>query len=134
MKARLFLTAITALFTSAAFAGLYLPSPVVVDLDTRNAYGDLWSARFAPGEVEFIGCGVDSIDLGANGTFVFAFCQARDIDENLAFCFTENDSLIQAVQSKTDYSEVHFHWDEFGVCTDINISTQSYFIHKKLSK
>ena len=57
------------------------------------AYGDLWTTRFAGGDMEFIGCGVDSIDLGVNGTFVFAFCQARDIDENLAFCFTENDSL-----------------------------------------
>jgi len=39
------------------------------------AQGDLWTARTADNDVEFIGCGTRVLDDGAGGTFLFGFCR-----------------------------------------------------------
>ena len=132
MKARLFLTAILALFASAALAGLYLPEPVSIDLENRCASGDMWSARFTHDDIEFIGCGVCSTAAGGE-MCAYGYCQARDHEGTLVFCATEDPILVDAIKSITAFSHVRFKWEgEF--CTDINVSTESYFLHKKLAK
>ena len=130
MKSKFFLAAILFLFTSTAFAGLYLPERVTVDLDNRLANGDMWSARFSKGKKEFIGCGIYTLD-DLNGSYAaFAFCQARDKDNVVAFCATQNEGLIEAIRALVDFSSITFRWDENDQCTDIGSSTQSYFLDK----
>ena len=136
MKARLLLTVFMAVFASSSHAGLDLPEPVTVDLVERLANGDLWSARFddEKDDAEFIGCGIYTLQDGLGGAIAFAFCQARDVDENLAFCATQNPGLIEAIRAIADFSSITFRWDELGECTDIGSSTQSYFLNKDLER
>ena len=134
MKTRILLTALMTLFASTAFAGLHLPETVMVDLDERLAKGDIWSARFSEGEAEFIGCGIYTLD-DLNGSYAaFAFCQARDVNEVVAFCATQNDGLIEAIRAIADFSSITFRWDENDQCTDIGSSTQSYYLNDNMSK
>ena len=68
MKPRQFLIFILlTMSASLAFAGFTQAVPVNVDLTTLFAEGDQWTARLAPNETEFIGCGVRKFDDGAGG-------------------------------------------------------------------
>ena len=134
MKARFLFTAILALVTSAALAGEYRPAPVVVDLDLREASGDLWSARFSKGDVEFIGCGVRAIDDGAGGAFLYALCEGKDSDGNRAVCFALNPGLVEAVLGLGDFGFLTFAWDASFQCTDIKTIQASFNLHNRLSK
>ena len=84
MKAKLFLTTILALFTSAALAGLYMPERVSIDQENGCASGDMWSARFTHGDLEFIGCGVCSTAAGGE-MCAYGYCQAMDAEGNFHF-------------------------------------------------
>ena len=134
MKTRFLLTAILTFFTSTAFAGLHMPESVMVDVDERLAKGDIWTARFSDGEADFIGCGIYTLD-DLNGSYAaFAFCQARDANEVVAFCATQNEGLIEAIRAIADFSSITFRWDENDQCTDIGSSTQSYYLNDGMSK
>lgn len=132
MKAKyVLISAILAIFSSIAVAGLFQPAPVfiVINDDTSGfAQGDMWTARTADNNVEFIGCGTRVIELAGGGTFLFGFCQAEDADDTIAFCFTENQDLLDAMKSASDFSFITFNWDEFGECTRIGFSTQSFYL------
>ena len=122
------LVALSALLSAMAFAGATNPLGVTVDLDERQAEGDMWAARSAKNDVELIGCGVNYFDDGLGGVFVFGFCQAQDANEVYAVCFTQNPSLIEAIHSITDFSFIRFNWDENDDCTRIGNSTQSLYL------
>ena len=129
MKARyVLISAILAIFSSIAVAGLVQPAPILIDEANRFAQGDMWTARTADNDVEFIGCGTRVIDDGAGGTFLFGFCQAGDADEVEAFCSTFNQDLLDAMKSTSDFSFITFSWDENFDCTRIGFSTQSFYL------
>ena len=128
MKMKFFLAATLILFASTAFAGLYLPERVTVDLQERLANGDMYSARYSRGDSEFIGCGLYTLDDYNGGYAAFAFCQAQDANGVVAFCATQNAGLIEAIRALGDFSSVTFRWDENDQCTDIGSSIQSYFL------
>ena len=134
MKRKFFLAAILTFFTSTAFAGLYMPESVSVDLDNRLAKGDMWSARYDRNDDVFIGCGIYTLDDLYGSYAAFAFCQAQNSDGLMAFCATQNEGLIEAIRALVDRSSITFRWDENDQCTDIGTSTQSYFLDTDTSK
>jgi len=121
--------------SSIVLAGLVLPAPVNIvinDDGSGAAQGDMVTVRFSENDIETIGCGVRSIDVGAGNVFEFGFCQATMDDgsaEGLgAFCSTENSSLLDAMKAGNDYSFITFNWNADEECTRIGYSTQSFYI------
>jgi len=127
--------AIAGLASTAAYAGLTQPAPVVVDLDNGFAQGDMITARDTNDDVTFIGCGVRSIDDGAGGSFEFGFCQAGDENEVQVTCFTQNTALLATMRATGDSSFITFSFVDDGAggftCTRIGFSTQSFYLRKK---
>ncbi len=121
-----------AFVSSAALGGLTQPAVVDVDLANNFAQGDMRTARNAPNDTEFIGCGMRDIEDGAGGIFSFAFCQAEDAAGERAFCNTTNGQLIEAMRATSDFSFVTFSWQDDGagnnVCNRIGFSTQSFYL------
>ena len=115
----------------AAYAGLIQPAPVTIDLDNRIASGDMLTARVSKNDFELIGCGIRQIDNGVNPPFSFGFCQATDSDEQIAFCSTLNDNLLDVMKASSAYSFVTFSWNENDECTRIGFSTQSFYLPNK---
>ena len=123
--------AAVALTSSAAWAGLEQPSPVVVTLNadgSGSANGAQSTARFSKNKVEYIGCGVRRRDDGLGGAFIFAFCQASTADAVLGFCETQNPFLVASIGDQDDYSFITFSWNAAGECRSIGNSTQSFYI------
>ena len=129
MKKTRFIWACTlALAAGSALAGATNPQPVKIDLDERQAEGDMATARFAGNDVELIGCGVKYFDDGFGAAFAFGFCQAADANEVYAVCTTQSPGLIEAIHSISDFSFIRFYWDENEECTWIGNSTQSWYL------
>jgi hypothetical protein len=131
MKKHWIAIAAVALTSSAAWAGLEQPQPVVVTLNadgSGSAIGAQSTARFSKNKVEYIGCGVRRFDDGLGGSFVFGFCQASTADAVLGFCETENPLLIESIGDTDDYSFITFSWGADGVCRGIGNSTQSFYL------
>jgi hypothetical protein len=130
MKVKILVTALFALFSLAAFAGLHAPVALLIDLDNRFAQGDMLTAANSVNSDELIGCGVRSFD----GGYRFGFCQASDDDGNSVACFTEDNTLVDTIQGIADHSYIQFSWDDDGAdnltCTAIGVSTQSFYIDK----
>ncbi len=134
MKIKILLTMVVALFSSAVFAGLYQPAPVVVDVDNGFASGDMLTAANSVNSDEFIGCGTRITEDGLGGTFRSGFCQARVKGGESLTCFTFNDALIDEMRASNDFSFITFGWtdDGFGglTCTRVGFSTQSFYLDK----
>ncbi|WP_425411082.1 hypothetical protein [Hyphococcus sp.] len=128
-KKMLSCAAVFAAFSGAAIAGMVQPLPVEVNLASLYAQGDMLSARYAPNKNEFIGCGVRKYDDGAGGAIAFGFCQAEDAKGNRAFCNTDNEDLLDAIEASADYGYVSFSWNEkTQACTRIGFSNQSFYV------
>jgi hypothetical protein len=127
-KTRFIWACALALAAGSALAGATNPQPVKIDLDVRQAEGDMATARFAKNDVELIGCGINYVADGVGGAFVFGFCQAVDANDVYAVCFTQDPGLVEAIQSISDFSFIRFDWDEYDFCTRIDISTQSLYV------
>ena len=134
MKIKILLTMVVALFSSAVFAGLYQPAPVVVDVDNGFAQGDMLTAANSVNSDEFIGCGTRSIDDGIGGVFRLGFCQAQEKGGDSITCFTENGALIDEMRASNDFSFVTFSWIDDGLggltCARVGFSTQSFYLDK----
>ena len=129
MKLRKWIAATAFVLTGpVAFAGTVQPQTVTVDLAGMAAQGDMATARFAPGDQDFIGCGVRKIADGAGGVFTIGFCQARNSAGDQILCNTTNPDLIGAMDSIGDYSFITFNWNADNECTRIGVSTQSFYI------
>ena len=132
MRKKLLILATAVLCSSAAFAGLKQPQPVVVDLVAQTAFGDMLTAANSDNDVEFIGCGTRRIDDGMGFSFRFGFCQASDADGNQITCFTQNDNLLDEMRASNDFSFVTFSWEDDGfgnlTCNRVGFSTQSFYI------
>lgn len=129
MKLRsFFILLCVSLFASVAQAGQYQPRPVDVDPATLFAEGDQWTARIAPNVTEYIGCGVRKFDDGAGGAIAFGFCQAEDAAGEIAFCNTDNEDLLDAIEAISAFSYITFGWNADGQCTRIGNSTQSFYL------
>tara|TARA_R110000737_G_scaffold194613_1_gene215747 strand:- start:2869 stop:3288 length:420 start_codon:yes stop_codon:yes gene_type:complete len=124
-----FLIIMALIFTSNTFAGLTQPAEVSVDMDNRTAQGDMNTARTSESEFTFIGCGIRRT---VNGTDVltFGFCQASagESEDGAITCFTQNEALLESINSLSDYSFITFSWDENNDCTRIGNSTQSFYL------
>jgi len=128
MRAKYLLSTVAlTLLAGAAYAGLFQPAPVFVDLVNRTAQGDQLTARVADNDVEFIGCGIRIFDAD-NQPFEFGVCQAVDSAEIAVFCSTQSPALLEAMRSTSAYAFITFSWDEFGECTRIGFSTQSFYL------
>ncbi len=128
-KKMLAATAAAVGFSGVAIAGMVQPLPVEVNLASLYAHGDMISARDAPNKTEFIGCGVRKYDDGVGGATAFGFCQAEDAKGNRAFCNTDNEDLLDAIEASADFGYVSFSWNEkTQVCTRIGFSNQSFYI------
>ena len=125
------------LFSSQAFAGTAQPAPVTIDLENFFATGDQVTARTTKkDDLTYIGCGTRNIEDGAGGLFSWAFCQARDADEQQVTCFTFNPDLVKTVNAINDASFITFSWteDEGGslTCNRMGFSTQSFYLGKEV--
>lgn len=119
---------VLALAAPIALAGTVQPQTVTVDLVGMTAQGDMVTARFAPGDQDFIGCGVRKLDDGVGGAFTIGFCQARNSAGDQILCNTTNPELIGAMDSIGDFSFITFNWNSDNECTRIGVSTQSFYI------
>lgn len=131
MKKKLAVAAALSLFSTLAAAGLTQPADTVVTINADGsglAQGDMVTARFSPNAVQFIGCGLRTFDDGAGGAFQTGFCQAGDAAGVRFTCFTDNVGLLDAMRATGDFSFITFAWNEFGECTRIGFSTQSFYI------
>ena len=127
LKYPLLITVLTLLATVAS-AGLKQPTPVEVDLANMFAIGDQVTARIAPNDLDFIGCGFRVFDI----PFSFGFCQATDSEENAILCITENADLIDAIKATSAYAFITFSWKDDGFggseCIRVGSSTQSFYL------
>lgn len=126
-----YFVAASALLPILALGGYVQPFPVFVEIlpDTSGtAAGDMWTARSSKNDIEFIGCGIRSFDLGGGGDFDFGFCQASDADGNLGFCQTQSPEILDTLKSISDGSFIVFSWNADGECTRIGSSTQSFYL------
>ena len=122
-----------ALCSAAAFAGLKSSVPVTVTVNadaSGTAAGNFTTARFSANDVEMIGCGYRVLAT-PTGPSRFGFCQARTAAGVNGFCNLDSTTLpeIYAVVSGiSDYSYVSFSWNAAGICTRVQVSTQSFYI------
>ena len=125
MKQVLSIAALTMVGTVAS-AGFVQPAPVQIDFTNRIAFGDMYTARNSANAFEYIGCGVRYSPAG----LIFAFCQAAlgEAPEQQITCFTDNETMAQAIRSIADFSFIQFAWDADGNCTRIGNSTQSFYL------
>ena len=121
------ISAILALASSIAVAGFIQPQVVFIDEANRFAQGDMWTARTADNNVEFIGCGIRKFDDFAGGAIETGFCQATDADGVLIVCTTINEELMDGMPSG-EYGFVTFSWNELFECTRIGSSNQSFYL------
>ncbi len=138
LKKGLMFTLGAALLSMPAFAGTTLPQEVVVDLENMRANGDMTTARTTRGKAAYIGCGTRNSE-GADGSlFSWAFCQARNAEEEQVVCTTFNPELVATVRAVSDFSFVTFRWteDENGAltCNHMGFSTQSFYLGKQVKK
>ena len=139
MKVRHFvMTASMLLVSGIVLAGYTQPAAVQVLVNPDGsgfAEGDMVTARFADNDLDFIGCGVRTFADGA-GVFESGFCQARMADGSpdgvSGFCNVFNPELLDTMKATSDFSYVTFSWNEFGECTRIGFSTQSFYIPESL--
>lgn len=134
MKIKTYLsTIVLMLYSAIAAAGLVFDNPVQI-IDTGNGtfsvFGNMTSARLSDNDVEYIGCGTRTTDVGGGNIAEFGFCQARDSAEVRAFCFTFNAAFIQTIKSISDYSFLLFNINDVGECMSVGVSTQSFYIPK----
>ena len=130
MKKKILVTAVFAFFSSAAFAGLYLPAELIIDRDNGFAQGDMLSVANSVNNDSFLGCGTRRFDNG----FRFGFCQAGFSEEDRVTCFTFDEGLIDEIRAANDFSFITFNWVDDGLgnltCTRVGFSTQSLYIDK----
>jgi hypothetical protein len=127
------ITAVLAIFSAVAVAGQFNNVPVEIFDNEDGSFrvtGNMTSARISDNDVEYIGCGTRSTDVGGGNIAEFGFCQARDSAEVRAFCFTFNPALIQTIKSISDYSFLLFNINDVGECMSVGVSTQSFYIPK----
>ena len=125
-----------ALASTAAWAGLYQPAPIIVDMLDRFAQGDVTTAANSNNDVEFIGCGSRTFSDGVNSSRR-GFCQASDADGNRVVCNTLDPVLVDAIQAISDRAFITFSWVNDGTddepvlrCTRVGSSTQSFYLDK----
>jgi hypothetical protein len=138
LKKGLMFTLGAILLSTSAYAGTTLPQPVDVDLENMRASGDLVTARTTKGKATYIGCGTRNTE-GADGMlFSWAFCQARDKEEEQVTCFTFNSDLVKTIREINDSSWVTFSWTDDGegtlTCSRMGFSTQSFYLGKHVKK
>lgn len=132
MNKSLCLTAILA-FMLPAYAGLYQPADVNVDLTNKTAGGDMLSARFDTASNVFIGCGVRVFSIESSDfQTTFGFCQAEDATGVRGFCNTDDAYLLDVIKATTDFSYVTFSWNDDGRCERIGFSAQSFYLPKSI--
>jgi hypothetical protein len=127
----------TALFSVTAFAGLSQPAPLTIEVfddGSGFASGDMTTVRKSEDDVSFIGCGVRTFA----GGYTFGFCQAS-LEDGLSYnCFTEDPTLLNAINSVSDFAFITFGWDDDGAgnlsCNRVGSSTQSFYLQAKKVK
>lgn len=113
-----------------ASGGAYQPAELKIDLEARQASGDMFTVRHASDEKAMIGCGVRHY-LSGDEIIQYAFCQANSsLVEAGAFCETDKPAMVAAVSAISSYSYIVFHWDKAGECTFIGNSSQSFYLPK----
>ena len=125
---------LSVVFSITAVAGFNKSEPVVVDLTEFKASGDMWSARTAANGLDFIGCGREvNLDLGWDQ----GFCQAQDADGNFIGCLALDPALVKVIDTITPYSYIRFTTDGvepgflfpgWHICTQIYVSTNSFYL------
>ncbi len=120
------------LVAGTTYAGRTVSAPVLIDLDNQTAMGDQLTARTAPDETSFIGCGTRLFDFGDGFSFGFGFCQAGDAEGNEVLCITESTELIEEMRANNSYSYITFNWEDDGTgnltCNRVGFSTQSFYL------
>lgn len=126
----LFASAALTLISSVVLAGQSIDVPVEIDMASMSAFGNMKTARFSDNENAQIGCGTRSYSDEYGNQFVWGFCQAAndDVEENRAFCYTEDSILLNEIDSLSDLAYVSFRWNEEGNCISVGNSTQSQYI------
>jgi hypothetical protein len=108
--------------SSPSFAGLKLDDPVVVNLEIREAYGSIGSARNSADGVQYIGCSMEA----DSSTDPIAACFAEDATRTTVLCTSSSPRIVAAVQAITSLSFLDFQWDSDGTCTFVYLVNGSF--------
>lgn len=134
-KYKLLSATVLTLLATAALGGLVQPKAVLIIVDEFNngfADGNQLTARASDNEIEFIGCGTRIFDDGVGGSFKFGFCQAGDAEDNQVTCFTENETLLDAMKANNAYSYITFSFQDDGFggleCVRVGMSANSFYL------
>ena len=116
------------LFAATAQAG---QGPTIGDVEVTDlgggvtrVTGTLTGVRFTDDDVQQIGCRIAGNRFGTPSVA----CHARDINENIHFCFSSDPALIEAAKSISPYSFVNYVFDEAAECIFLLVSVRSHHI------
>ena len=119
------------LFAATAQAGFgpFIEDVLVTDLGggLTQVRGSLVGVRFTDDDVQQIGCRIAGNRFGTPSVA----CHARDINENIHFCFSSDPALIEAAKSISPYSFVNYVFDETAECIFLLVSVRSHHIPDK---
>ena len=142
VKLKILLSVLALVFSSSmVLAGLVQPAPLLIQFQADGsgfAQGDMTTVRFSENDINVIGCGIRTLDIGGGVIIEFGFCQAT-LDDGSAeglrgFCSTENSDLLDTMRASNYNSFVTFSWNAAEECTRIGYSTQSFYITKGKDK
>ena len=113
-------------FALSANAGRYDHAPVIVDLVNYVGEGGMAAARYSNNDIEEVGCRIRS----TAGVGSQVQCQARDANDVLIYCTSEDPQILEAARSISSYSWISFTTDQrqYGECLTLNISNKSFHI------
>jgi hypothetical protein len=115
------LAGLLAASTAAAGYRWYYP----VTISGNSVSGSLGSARNSPNAIEYIGCAVYG-----RPTKAWATCWAQDAAGNQVSCYADPalaPSIVTTVAALSGDGLLTFSWDASGNCTQVNVSTRSYY-------
>ena len=121
-----FVSAVLSVGTLAGEAPANPHSEVIitgVGTDMVTASGSLSVTRYTGNSMEWISCGMEAVSETENN----AFCNARDVNDNRATCWTDQveTDLLQKISSINEMSYVAFATNPDGSCQYITVSNRS---------
>ena len=118
-RAMIAAAAVGLLASTTALAGLLQDMAVTIDEVARSASGSLGFVRNSSDRVQYIGCEPGSGGFGST-------CYARNTAGVTRTCVTADPDVMNTIASLNGDSHLIFYWDQFGQCTAVYVSIESF--------
>ena len=95
---------------------------------SRTVEGSLVGVRFTDDDTQHIGCSVSS-NTGAASRVI---CAARDLNEEIHFCFSFDPAMVETAKMMSPYSFITYTYDpDLPECLNLLASVRSFHIPDK---